>query len=313
MTAVPDTAVRAGKDGRTPARTALVATLNPYPLTIDFPGRAEIVGGTVARKGWIDSEKARGLLHKGDKLLLYDLKMGEVGSVTLTDEGKLESKNPDFADPHGYCQSFGYRVDVPQTLDAAYNKALALRKESWEQLDLVAVWSPAGANRPHWITGELIAMGPPQEGLRKEQYAGPYRQIAAEWLRAHGFIKRQIESMIVEQVVRADVNSDKRSEVFLSFGSPSFGYNQTKKRSQQQYFSYLLMRVVDSRSGRVTTTVLDTRDFGRTIVAGFCDIDGDGHADIITQHYGIDDIGADLWRWADGKLMRVGEGWWFGA
>jgi len=275
-----------------PKVTALVCS-------VDVHGKpwVAVIGGPVAGKTWVDSEEAKGLMHEGDRLSLYALGADILGQVVLTSKGRLGSEEEDSFEEYGLF--FDAQVNVAPGKQEAYMKA----KEVAEKRILphmLAVWSSKGF-KPRWLVGEV---------LNPENRA--YRRVIADWLARRGVPSDVIGKVVAEQVVRADIDGDKRNEVFLSFRSEDAPRWLQPGESKKRTFTYLLMRYLPPKSQHVKTIVIAYDQPGINVVAGFCDLDGDGRAEVITELNGVDVWGATLYRWLGSRFEEAG-GWGGGA
>ncbi len=115
--------------------------------------------------------------------------------------------------------------------------------------------------------------------------------------------------MQLGQVVRVDVNSDGRQEVFLSI-SGNDGRPQ-EEIFRQKHYSYVLMRSTD-RKGRVRTIQVASEKwpqywFG---IIGLSDLDHDGRVEVLTTGEGIDAADTTLFHFNGHRFIRVGgHGW----
>jgi len=266
-----------------PKVTALVCSFNPGDAQWPPEPHVYVVGGCVAGKGWIEGGKATGLLHKGDRLSLCALETSSLGHVVLTssDGGK-----------GGYggitVLAFPVKVRIPPQKKAAYAKA---RKH---RLYMLAAWNPQG-RAPRWITGRIL-----------DKDSSRYRKVIADWLRRRGIPEDVINKVVIEQVVLADINRDGHNETFLSFytaGMAPEAFEPPSKRT----FSYLIMRYRPPRS-RDPKTVVVQYDTLVHDVAGFCDLDGDGWAEVITGSDTGESGGDDLHHWVGDRFETL-KGW----
>jgi hypothetical protein len=277
--------------------SALVCTLRVEEgdTTVD------VVGGHVAGRGWVASEEAKGLLKKGDRLTLYALEAGVLGEVILTSDECVESEQPvDGGAVWGL--SFKGRIVIPPGKREAYAKAQKVRGDLWH-MDMVALWVEA-APEPPLLIGELLP------GAREK--SSEYHKIVADWLRYRGVAQDELGRMEIEQAVRADIDRDGVAEVFLAVHCAAWWGPTADGRSDQKYFSYLLMRRLPRGASSVETVILDDNAWRSLWVVGFCDLDGDGRAEVVTQGHGVDYIGAQLFHWT-GSGFQLVNGWGAGA
>lgn len=278
-----------------------------------------VIGGYVAGRGWLESEQTKGLMKAGDRLTLYALEAGTLGDVILTSDATVGSERP--ADPVAYRGlSYNARIRIHPDKQEAYAKAKRLRHSIWK-MDMVAVWSKADP-RPPWIVAQLLP------GALTEH--SEYRALLADWFRSRHVDAESVTGISIEQAVRADINRDGRGEVLLSFlceahweegrldprdfdsdhgraGEDCF--NNELGRPEDRYFSFLVMRCLPGDARQVETAVLHNSPACRTLwVIGFCDLDGDGTAEVLTRAAGRDYDGAQLFHW-DGERFHELDGY----
>jgi hypothetical protein len=324
---------------QSPGTTALACTVSGEASN----ATVDVIGGHVAGKGWLESEEAKGLMKPGDRLTLCALEAGVLGSVTLSDDGSVQSEQPIDAGPI-WGLSYKARISIPSDKQDAYAKAKSLRHGVCA-MDLVSVWSKT-SSRPSWVAGQLLP------GALSED--SEYRDLLTSWLRSRLRGAPDVTNVELDDAVRADINGDGRDEVFLSFrctahwsyteddvdesaeghitpGPHSLGldygywqtqeddhssericYRQEDPHSSRKFFSFLVMRHLPRGQSKVETIVLDKCPCRGFWVIGFCDLDGDGTAEVITRGGGQDYTGAKLFHW-DGKRFHVVDGWGAGA
>ncbi len=276
----------AGTRGKHPRVTALVCAVGYNDK--GAADRVTVIGGVFAGR-WVGSEKAQGLLRKGDRLSVYDPATGRSGVATLTNGGRLLSEAED--EPgSGQGLEFGAAVQVAQPPQA---------DEATGETTVFATYTRHGPP-PHWVKPQVLAT--PAKG-------SPYWMIAEDWLRAHRASPRAVAHLEFEQAVRGDINCDGRDEVLLSFhGSEGQSVGDLWK---DKYYSYLLMRRIGP-SGRADTLLLDDDDWPqwRMSASGFCDLDGDGWAEIVVEGGGVDASETDLYHWNGHRFVKLdGFGW----
>ncbi len=159
----------------------LVGVLAPLPVRAKPVAKkpAAVVGELVAGQGgnyrliliaafngrrWVDSEKATGLLHKGDRLAIFQPATGLRGEAALTDAGHLGSQKEDV----GEGESYGLEFKASASLGAGAGP------HPEEKGPLLATWSEDGA-APHWL--KMTELPKPAKG-------SAYWRVAREWLRA---------------------------------------------------------------------------------------------------------------------------------
>lgn len=252
----------AGRQGRS-KRAVMIGDLDRES------GDLYVIGAHVAGKGWLTSEKAVGLMHRGEELTVYRLTEGRIGTAKLTNDGAL---NSDFS------QGLWYKSQ------SSVGDGLA-----------IVVWHSLGSAPPKWFTVEELSSG-----------NTVYRQIICDWLRKKGVTSKIIEAVVVEQIVRADLNRDERDEVFLSFRTPNTPGLGWIPKATKDTFSYLLMRYLPRGSRQARTATIE--DFPNVVhkVTALCDLDGEGWAEVATHASGVDVWGSDLHHWTGKRFRRVG-------
>jgi hypothetical protein len=275
------------KSAKPPAATALVGWMAGGADDADIG----VVGGPVAGRGWVGGEQAKGLMHHGDRLALYGMESGPIGSATLTNDGILWSQNPDNARARGLEYQATWRV-------APGKDKLADREP------LLAVWHAPGSPEPRWVRAKVLS-----------PKSRAYREIASRWLRGQGATKEAIEGFRIEQLVQADVNQDGREEVFLSlhwfdqyavFSSGDIHYEVASPHATKG-FSYLLMRYLPRGSRRPRTVVVEGETCDVHRITGLCDLDCDGWAEVVTEQTAYEDFGKRLYHWT-GRGFRAIQG-----
>jgi hypothetical protein len=280
-----------------PKVTALICSFRTRGFSTggdETDSRIAALAGTIAGKGWINGLKARGLLHKGDRLPLYTLESGQIGEILLTstehemgygvDEGEVDAI------------TFQALARISPSKKVAYDKANKIHSNSEGiniGMSMLAYWNPKG-HKPKWITGQIIQ--------RKNQ---KYRAIVANWLKTKKLSADARNDVVVEQIVQADINGDGRKETFLSFNSGE-GIGD---------FSYLLMCYRPRGTRNIRTVVVDEGSHSeeyQTYICGFCDIDEDGWAEIITYTTGGKSDGDDVRHWV-GDRFETFRGWLMGV
>jgi len=231
---------------------------------------------------WVGDEKAIGLLHKGDHLTVYDTTVGPVGEAVITGRGGPEGEGDN---------DFEFPVRVTW-------KSPGRGANRERPYHLLAV-GPDGAPRLTWV--KITTLPAPAKD-------SPYHRLAVEWLRARKWSAQARNTLEMRPTLRADVNGDGKGEVFVSF----FGDDGTVVREDpfaKKYYSYILMRSL-GKNGRVRTAVLEDANWpGYEVdITGMCDFDGDGWAEIISNHSGTDGRISTLYRW-NGHGFVNGYGW----
>lgn len=274
----------AGKT-KAPGAAALLGTLEGWR-----DGGLLVIGGVAKGRGWLSGERARDLARKGDPIAVYDLQAGLIGRARLTSDGKL---SPDEVPSREFV--YGGCYDV--RLDADLHKQLSNASE-WggNGSTPVGVWHSSSNPEPRWVKAALL-----------DAKNRAYREIISDWLAAKSVRRAVIAKVVVDQIVRADINGDKRDEVFLAFRTPEMVF-PTGRRSTKTAFSYLVMRYLPKGARRARTLVLeDWADFVHSVI-GICDLDRDGRAEVATTSSGIDVCGTSLHHWVAGRFRKV-YGW----
>jgi hypothetical protein len=281
---------------KTPARKQVKPKLTALVCSFDARGFSGsgvetepsifAIGGLVAGKGWINSEQAKGLMHKGNKLSLYDPNTASfLGTLVLTSEDWSDGYSWGGISP----ASFFVRAKIPSAKKIAYKKT---NKAG------LAVWSPQGLT-PRWIIGKTINIK-----------SKTYRRIIENWLNAKGFPEDALKSVVIEQIIQADINRDGRKETFLSFHGSDVSdgsYEPSSKRA----FSYLIMCYRPSRSNTIRTVAVDDNTPVHFVNA-FCDLDKDGWAEVITWCDTGEAGGQNLHHWI-GDHFETFRGWIIGV
>jgi hypothetical protein len=286
-------------DGRTARRpAAVVATIAPVYGQAGV-WEATVAGALIAGKRWVSSEKAVGSLRKGDRLSLYALQEGVIGSALLTDGGTVLSEDEEES---SYASGLVFRARLRPSAGkaAAYARAKAQRfSEPFLYVDMLAARAADGSD-PKWLTGKVLS-GAARKG-------STHWRLVAAWLRGRGVSEKAIAGMVVEHAVQADIDRDGQDEVFLSVHCREVWAYTESGKSGPTWFSYLLMRRLRPGRGQADTVVLDDQAWRSLWVVGFCDLDRDGRAEVITQGAGLDYVGAHVFRW-NGKRFRNVAGW----
>jgi len=283
----------------TPKATALVCTFEPARRGTE--PQVAVVAGPLAGKGWVRSERAGGLMQEGDRPSLYAMETGAIGALVVT--GRAQWAH----DGTSYGILYAVREDLPAGKRGAYDAAVQRRttKDVWlRPPHLLAAWSASGRNL-HWIRGDTVK---PDDAA--------YRKLISNWLAERGVPPDVRTSVEVEQIVRADINSDGRDEVFLSFHTPpdtehlneGFMSHTWHARATERHFSYLVMRWVPVTGKRIETVAIDDNVNSGKRVHGFCDLDGDGWAEIVTSSDFWEGYQVDLRHWRRGGFAKI-VGW----
>jgi len=275
-----------------PKATALVCTFEPTHR--GTAPEIAVVAGPLAGKGWLRSERAGGLMRTGDRLSLYAMETGAIGALVVTGRAEWEQ------DGTSYGLLYAVREDMPADKRQPYDAAVRRRttKDVWLRTPhLLAAWSASG-RQPRWVRGETVK---PDDAA--------YRSIISNWLAKRGAPWDVRASVEVDQIVRADINGDGRAEVFLSFHTPNavqgFMSPTWHARATKRHFSHLVMRWAPSRGERVSTLVIDDNINSGKRVHGFCDLDGDGWAEIVISSDLFEGYKVDLLHWHHGRFARI--------
>ncbi len=256
------------KLAKPPRVTALVADADAA-----FLSPVSVIGGHAACRGWVGSADAKGLMHKGDRLILYTMRRGRIGSARLTDDGYDLSRWNTVSPPSSW-EGLGYGA----RLRFAHGRGRAGSSEA-----MLAVWHASGSPEPRWVPAKVLD---PESSI--------YRKVLAEWLRQQGVSKQPERGLTVRQIVRTDANGDGREEVFLSFGwserVPSQPLNSAARGG-------LLMRYLPPGSDKPRMMVVLDKPGLACTVAGLCDLDRDGWAEVVVQHAGQECGGTCLCHW----------------
>jgi hypothetical protein len=254
-------------------------------------GELEVVAGCVAGKGWVESEQAKGLMRKGNKLSLYTLADAQLGDLSITSVGVLDSETVE------NCSAVGLRYQVTPTVlrgkEREYQKAVAEEPTGWGHR-LLAVWHSPGTATPKWVTARPLGTG-----------NTVYRKVIADWLKAKGVSDKVASGVTVDQILKADMNDDSRDEVFLSFRTPDTPTTDWRPEPSKHRFSYLLMRYLPRGSRDPKIIVLDEVPYLAYRVIGLCDLDGDGCAEVVEEAEGVDQWAVGLHQWAGSKFTWV--------
>jgi hypothetical protein len=103
------------------------------------PGGLRVVGGPVARRGWLGGERAKGVMHRGDTLVAYGLQTGRLGTGVVTDDGALDTAKPPDG---GYSEGLEY---------AARFRHLPGTEKSWNEGPVTVIWHAPGSPEPGWV------------------------------------------------------------------------------------------------------------------------------------------------------------------
>jgi len=280
-----------------PQMTALVCSFRARGFSTggeETDSRIAVLAGTIAGKGWINGLEARGLLHKGDRLPLYTLESGHIGEIVLT--STEHEMGYGVAEGEVDVITFQALARISPSKKAAYDKANKIHSNSEGinvGMSMLAYWNPKG-HKPKWIAGQVIQ--------RKNQ---KYRAIVANWLKTKKLSADARNDVVIEQIVQEDINNDGRNETFLAFHN---GDNAGD-------FSYLIMRYRPRGSINYKSVVIDEGSGSeeyQSYVIGFCDIDEDGWAEVITHTAGGESDGDDVRHWI-GDRFETFRGWLMGV
>jgi hypothetical protein len=246
-------------------------------------------------KRWVSSEEAVGLLHEGDHLPLCTPQGSLVGEVTLEDRGRRLSEAESDSQ---WAVALEFQASVQEN-DGAPQATAGFTPTRF------ATWS-RDLPLPRWVRWTE---------LPKPAKGSPYWRVAADWVRSRRLPKRALETIQFTQAARADVNGDGKDEVFLSFSGSGGGAGANADRRELKPYTCLLMRRV-LPGGKAETVVLDhtSLDDYWVTIAGFCDLDHDGWAEVIVSAggAGIDGARISLYRWNGRRFVNAG-GYAFGS
>jgi len=238
----------------------------------------DVVGGYVAGRGWVSSEEAAGTMSGGDRIALHrPLSARPVGEITLT--GVERMPREDETQWGLICEAWvGERFPEP---GRAY----------------VGAWSSDTDHTPRWLDAESLSTS-----------NHVYRRVIGEWLSARGVPQSAIATVEITQIVRTDINEDGRDEVFVALETPGIakpdasgkwrllchvrevspGSPDCQPGPTPEVFSYLLMRHVPPGAKVAQTVVLADDSLFSHEVIGFCHVDGDGWAEVVSRSHKID-------------------------
>jgi hypothetical protein len=234
-----------------------------------------VIAGYVKDRGWLKSEQAGPLMKKGDRLAVYvvDPPGQRAGEVELTDNGQD-------MDAGEYSNEFGW----------VFEQVKAFRLPRGEEL--LGVWRTSSAPEPKWIAAKKLS----SDNV-------VYRKEVLAWLKSRGISAAAREKTEIGQIIKADLNGDKRDEVLIAFASPGAGYINDPDVPEPRY-SYLIMRYLPKGSKTVRTVILNDDKYAWHTVDALCDLDGDGWAEIVGSDGG-QDYGSDfLYHW-NGKRFQA--------
>jgi len=253
-----------------PAQAAFVGTVLPARddnrLQAGDPIVFNVIAGWVANKGWVKGERAKRLIHKGDRVRLAPAGVGADGEITLTTSGSTGAEE----EQEGDGSFWGLSLD---------GKVVAAGSSTHQAICPLGVWHSTGSPAPRWAIGTEVSANSQTD-----------REAIEEWLKSRGVSRAVIASVVVDQIVKADINGDKRDEVFIAFRTPDVGSPEAvskgeggRERPSKNSFSYLIMRYLPSRSRHARTVVLSNVSWVMHAVLGFCDLDRDGWAEVVSQ------------------------------
>ncbi len=254
-------------------------------VTTDEKGESTLtVIAALDGERWLDSERAEGLLREGDRLPLYTQQGTPVGQVTLKNGGRLRSEAKEL-EPEGEALQFQASVQPSSGLTKATTDRMATRFATWSR----------GLPPPRWVRWTE---------LPKPAKDSPYWRVAEDWIRSRKLPARALETLEFVQATRADVNGDGKDEVFLSFA----GYSGAEGdwQNSKPYSCFLMRRVLPG--GRIETVVIDDTSYDNYSVkiAGLCDVDHDGWAEVIASVHGVDLWFVRLYRWNGRRFVTMG-------
>jgi hypothetical protein len=290
LAALPCLPLHAKAKTAAPKHTALVGVLQSSEEA-DTPPGLVVVAGWVAGKGWLQSENTQGLMHKGDALSIHTLASSGLGVATLRDNGALDSEAVESRSAAGL--RFQVETRPAAGKEDAYRKALD-HDDAGAGPSLLAVWHSRDSPAPRWVTGRQLPTG-----------NAVYRKVISDWLKAKRVSEAVVKTVVVEQVLVADINSDKRDEVFLSFRTPNTPTTDWCPEPSKDRFSYLVMRYLPRGSREPKSVVLDETPYLVHRVIGLCDLDGAGWTEVISEHWGVDQWGVGLHHWTGSEFSWV--------
>jgi hypothetical protein len=262
------------KSAKPPRATALVG----YPSGGGLLDAVMIVGGYAARRGWVGSEEASGLVRSGDRMRVYALHAGRVGEVVVTDSGTV------FSTVGGHPQYRG--LEYATRRQATPGEDHAAGGES-----LISVWHAPRSPEPRWAQATAL------DGATQI-----YRDIIARWVRQHGRGDRA-QAVQVRQILRADVNHDGRDDLLLSFDWVDRRLLPRAEDKTAQ--AYLLLRYLPRGSRTPRTIVVTDRRSETLEVIGLCDLDRDGWAEVVVEDAGHEWGGTWLYHWSGSGFASV--------
>ncbi len=107
----------------------------------------------------------------------------------------------------------------------------------------------------------------------------------------------------IGQIIKADLNGDKRDEVLIAFAGPEAG-NANSSSVPESRYSYLLMRYLPKGSKTVSTVVMNDDKYYLHTVDALCDLDGDGWAEVLGTDSEGDGFLDLLYHW-NGKGFEI--------
>lgn len=260
------------------AQPAPVTALVGYPSGGGVLDAVMIVGGCTARRGWVGSEEASGLVRSGDHMSVYTLHAGRVGEVVVTDSGTILSTTGGHPQYRGLEYATRWQT-IPGEDHAAGGEPL------------IAVWHAPRSPEPRWVQATALDAG-----------AQTYRDTIARWLRQHGR-GDQAQAVQVRQVLRADVNHDGRDDLLLSFDWVDRRLlPRTEEKAAQ---AYLLLRYLPRGSRTPRIIVVTDRRSETLEVSGLCDLDRDGWAEVVVEDAGHEWAGTWLYHWSGSGFASV--------
>ena len=252
-----------------------------------------VMAGYVKGKGWLNSEKAGPLMRKGDRMGLYTLDplAQRVGQVEMTNNGQDLGADEEASEWGWVVEARVIQPLRDKTVVGVWRTFEERVGQSAEGKAVVGIWRAPTAPEPKWVTGKRLS---PDNVV--------YRAEVLAWLKKRGVsepARRQVE---VREIIKADLNGDKRDEVLISFHSPQADQFNNPEMPKPRY-SYLVMRSLPRGSPTPRTTIVNDDCASVHYVDGLCDLDGDGWAEIIS-HDGAQDYGTDWIHYWNGKGFR---------
>ncbi len=278
---------------RPKARAASAAVVADVVLHEDNPDPAHrakllLVGGWSPTRGWLSGEQARGVMPRDARLSLYQLTRGVVGEAQASGGERVLAN-----DTEGGGLTTGIEV-------RAKLLRLDLPAGQERRTGALAVWRAPGTAPLRWVKGRKLDPHDPS-----------YRRLVGDWLKGKKVAKSTVDSVSVDSAVAADINGDGREEIFLGFGSAEHREKILGPgKPTPTDFSYLIMRYTPHGSRQPKIAVVAQSVPFDYDIRGFCDLDGDGWAELIA-HEEITDFAVSVTYHWNGRGFERTEGWSF--